>query len=187
MRLIAIADDDSLVGKLQPPGTVDVLLSLGDLWDTTIARAQQLYQPARTFAVRGNHDSAAPFAASVTPLHLAVASHGALTFGGFSGSWKYKPRGHFLFEQEDVHAQLRHFPRVDMFAAHNSPAGHHERDKDVHQGFDAFRDYIARTQPQFFIHGHQHLNQVSHIGETTVIGVFGETILDISPSNKSHP
>ena len=29
-----------------------------------------------------------------------------LSFGGFQGSWKYKPRGHFLYEQEEARAML---------------------------------------------------------------------------------
>ena len=75
---------------------------------------------------------------------------------------------------------LRDFPRVDVFVAHNSPARIHERDADVHQGFEAFLDYIDRMQPAYFIHGHQHMNQVTRRGETTVVGVFGEALLDLA-------
>jgi Icc-related predicted phosphoesterase len=178
MRILAIADDDSLIGHLALD-SVELLISLGDIWDSTIARARDRYRPKQIFGVRGNHDSAAPFASFVRPLHLAVETHSGITFGGFDGSWKYKPRGHYLFEQQEVIDRLASFPRVDVFVAHNSPRGWHERDSDVHQGFDGFIRYIERAKPHFFIHGHQHLSQTSRIGDTTVIGIFGERILEV--------
>jgi hypothetical protein len=170
MRAIAIADNDSLVGHLEA-SSIDVLISLGDLWDKTIEIARDRYQPNALFPVRGNHDLDAPFPPFVTALHLTFGSYLDMTFGGFNGSWRYKPRGPHLYDQAEVVRPLRSFPRVDVFVAHNSPRGFHERDEEVHQGFDGFLDYIERTQPHLFIHGHQHLNLATKIGETTLIGV----------------
>lgn len=181
-RAVVIADDDGLVGHLEV-GPVDLLISLGDLWDSTIEKARARYLPARTFAVRGNHDSNAPFASSVTPLHGAVVHHGGMSFAGFDGSWRYKPRGHHLYEQDEVRQALASFPRVDVFIAHNSPAGCHERDMEVHQGFEGFRDYILRARPRYFLHGHQHFNATTRIGETTVVGIFGEILFDLLPGS----
>ena len=178
MRAIVIADDDSLVGHLEP-GPIDLLVSLGDLWDASIEKAFARYQPRKAFGVRGNHDTDAPFARYVTPLHYTIEEFGGLRFGGFNGSWRYKPKGHHLYDQEEVARMLRHFPRVDVFVAHNSPRGIHERGGDTHQGFEGFLSYIETTQPRYFIHGHQHLNKTTRIGATTVIGVFGEAILEI--------
>ena len=178
MKVIAIADDDSLVGHLdvtQP----DLLISLGDIWDNTIEKAFTNYQCSKVFAVRGNHDTAAPFKEPVQDLHMSVAAIDGVTFGGFGGSWKYKPRGHHLYEQWEVSGALASFPKVDVFIAHNSPRGVHERDGEVHQGFDAFRDYIERAKPRYFLHGHQHLEQRSTMGSTQIIGIFGEAELDL--------
>jgi Icc-related predicted phosphoesterase len=181
MRTIIIADDDSLVEHLDQDGT-DLLLSLGDLWDSTIEKAHRRYQPKKTFAVKGNHDSNAPFASNITSLHNTGKTFDDVTFGGFGGNWRYKPHGHHLFDQFEVSSMLRAFPRVDVFVSHNSPRGVHERDDDVHQGFDAFVDYIDRHQPAYFIHGHQHLNQVTRIGLTQVVGVFGELSIELKVS-----
>lgn len=178
MQAIVIADDDSLVGHLEYK-SVDLLLCLGDLWDGSIEKACAKYTPRKSFAVRGNHDTDAPFAPYVIPLHYTIEEYGGLKFGGFNGSWRYKPRGHHLYEQEEVSRMLRHFPPVDVFVAHNSPRGIHERGGDTHQGFDGFLSYIETARPRYFIHGHQHLNGITKIGDTTVIGVFGETILEI--------
>jgi Icc-related predicted phosphoesterase len=183
MKVIAISDDDSLIGRLDS-GEVDVLLSLGDVWDATIEKAMARYRPKKVFAVRGNHDSDGPLPAGVTSLHLRVESFQGLTFGGFNGSWRYKPRGHYLYEQEEVSRVLRTFPRVDIFVAHNCPQGIHERDDDVHQGFAGFLEYIDRVCPAYFIHGHQHIRETTQRGETRIVGVFGETVLEIAKNSK---
>jgi Icc-related predicted phosphoesterase len=186
MRAIVIADDDELVGRLDVEN-IDLLISLGDLWAVTLKRVYIKYRPRKVFAVRGNHDLDTPFPAFVTHLHDAVESYGGLTFGGFDGCWRYKPRGLYLYDQAEVSELFSTFPRVDVFVAHNSPRGFHERGGDVHQGFDGFRDYIERVQPQYFFHGHQHLNQTTRIGKTELIGVFGEMLIELTlpPTEKS--
>lgn len=178
IRAITIADDDGLVGQLAD-AAAELLISLGDLGDITIEKAFAQYRCTQAFGVKGNHDLDSPFPSFVTDLHCTVANYGGLTFGGFNGSWKYKPRGHHLFEQEEVSRMLRAFPKVDVFVAHNSPGGIHERDSDVHQGFRGFMEYIERCQPRYFLHGHQHLNQQTSIGDTQVIGVFGEAAIEL--------
>ncbi len=178
MKAIAIADDDSLVGHLDC-GPVDVLLCLGDLWDTSLEKACVRYSPQKAFGVRGNHDADVPFPHFITPLHYTLELFGGLKFGGFNGCWRYKPRGHHLYEQEEVTRMLRHFPKVDVFVAHNSPRGIHERGGDTHQGFEGFLSYIENTQPRYFFHGHQHLRSTTRIGDTEIIGVFGETVIQL--------
>ena len=54
---------------------------------------------------------------------------------------------------------MAEFPPVDVFVAHNSPRHVHDREDEVHLGFEAFVDYIERTQPKLFFHGHMHVNQ----------------------------
>ena len=144
----------------------DVLISAGDIWDLTTEKAQTAYRCQTVFAVKGNHDSVAPFASDITDLHFDIACHGGIRSGGFSGCSKYKPRPHHMFKQFDVTKLLRSFPAVAVFVAHNSPARFHKRDSDVHQGFEAFKDYIDRAQPAYLIHGHQHVDEVSQRGET---------------------
>ena len=69
-------------------------------------------------------------------LHLRVVTlANGLRIGGFNGSWKYKPRGHFLYDQDEAAVLLQQLPAVDILVTHNSPADVHERDADVHQGF----------------------------------------------------
>jgi len=172
IHVLVIADDDSFT-KIQTSECADVLISCGDLTDPSILKTAEIAQCSRIFAVKGNHDGAGAFPSPIIDLHLRTESFGGLTFGGFHGSWRYKPRGHFLYDQDEVAELLAAFPQVDVFIAHNSPRHIHDRDDDIHIGFEAFVGYIRCAQPRLFFHGHQHINQDTCIGETRVIGVYG--------------
>jgi len=74
---------------------------------------------------------------------------------------------------------LSAFPAVDIFIAHNSPLKIHDKDDDVHIGFEGFNQYINRTNPRFFLHGHQHLSEETIVGRTRVIGTYGSRIIEV--------
>ena len=76
---------------------------------------------------------------------------------------------------------IQNYPELlsRYLVSHNSPRGIHDRNDDVHYGFDALNSYIARANPRFIIHGHQHVNRETETGATRVIGVFGFRIIDI--------
>jgi Icc-related predicted phosphoesterase len=178
MKMLVIADDDGFVKSLTDE-RADVVVSCGDLLDQTIIRVASVSQCQRVFAVKGNHDGSGLFPPPIFDLHLRTEVFGGIRFGGFHGSWRYKPRGHFLYEQSEVEHLLASFAPVDVFVAHNSPRHIHDRDDEVHVGFDAFTSYIPRIQPQLFIHGHQHENQETYLGRTRIVGVFGLRRLDL--------
>ena len=180
INIIAIADDDSLVGCIKPNIDIDLLISLGDLYDVTIENAIDIYAPEYAVAIRGNHCVSSAFSLPTIDLHLQTTECFGLTLGGFAGSWQYKRLGNYMYTQEKVHELLKDLPAVDVFIAHNSPRGIHERDNIIHQGFDAFLDYIDRVQPTYFLHGHQHCNRISYRGKTCVMGVYGERQFQIT-------
>lgn len=178
MVLLVIADDES-VGKNVPVSRADAIISCGDLPDEVILLVASRVGCSRVLAVKGNHDGSGLFDKRITDLHLTTVNMGGVTFGGFCGSWKYKPRGNYLFEQSEVDAALGSFPKVDVFVAHNSPRGIHDSDDEVHHGFVSFVSYITEHQPRLFLHGHQHTNVESSVGGTRVIGVYGYRYLVI--------
>lgn len=138
---------------------------------------------SRIFAVKGNHDSSGAFDSRITDIHLKTIDLLGVRFGGFCGSWKYKPRGNHLFEQAEVSQALEAFSHVDVFVAHNSPRGIHDKDDDVHPGFSAFVSYIVDRHPRIFLHGHQHKNAETLLGVTKVIGIYGYKYLVIPERN----
>ena len=178
MKILVLADIDDLSLK-HGPGRADLLLSCGDVADRVILEAAEAYECPAIFAVKGNHDSDEPFPSPIEDLHLRTIEHGGLTFGGFNGAWKYKPRGPFLYEQEEARKLLEDFPPVDVLLSHNSPRGIHDRDDGVHTGFQALNEYIERAKPAAVIHGHQHLVRESRLGETRIIGVHGRRLIEI--------
>lgn len=179
LTFLIIADDDSVVQTV-PETPADILISCGDLSDETILAVAQKCRCAEILAVKGNHDSSAPFRSPIRDLHLKTFDYQRLRFGGFCGSWKYKPKGNYLFEQCEVEAHLANFPHVNFFIAHNSPRNVHDRDDDIHLGFTAFNKYIKRTAPVYLFHGHQHQN-IETVGDgVKVIGVYGYRILTLN-------
>lgn len=172
MRALVVADEEKI--DFDRELRADVLIACGDLSDDFILRVAEMSLSRHIFAVKGNHDGSGPFHAPIQDLHLTVHEFKGLKFGGFNGGWRYKPRGHFLHEQEEVEKALEHFPPVDVFVAHNSPYLVHQWDNNVHRGFKAFNTYIERARPQVFIHGHQHVNAETMLESTRIIGVFGQ-------------
>ena len=176
MNLLIIADDECL-GPQIPDCNTDLLVSCGDLPDPLILEAAKRCHCREVLAVKGNHDSSAPFPAEIRDLHLKLFQFHELTFGGFCGSWKYKPGGNYLFEDTEVERYLASFPPVDIFVTHNSPRLVHDREDDVHMGFAAFNQYVQRAKPKLMLHGHQRQNVESLIAGTRVIGTYGHRIL----------
>src|SRR5262245_59530479 len=101
MTLLVLADSDAVLQNSEGE-RVDVLVSCGDLADGVILEVAGRAQCSRIFAVKGNHDSGAPFPPSIVDLHLTTQTVEGVRFGGFHGSWRYKPRGHYLYEQDEV-------------------------------------------------------------------------------------
>jgi uncharacterized protein len=158
----------------------DLVLSCGDVADALVLEAAQACHCKRIFSVKGNHDTNTVFPDSIEDLHLKRIEFDGLSFGGFNGSWKYKPKGHFLYEQFEASGLLAGFPRVDVFVAHNSPRRVHDKEDETHYGFEAFVTYISEKQPRLFFHGHQHVNRETMVGQTRIIGVFGHRLLEIA-------
>ena len=178
MTLLVIADDDEVRHQIAPE-PADVVVACGDLADWTILQIAKAARCFCIYAVKGNHDSSGAFPSPIVDLHLVVREHAGLRFGGFNGSWKYKPRSNYLYDQSEARRLLTGFPAVDVFVSHNSPRHVHDREDEVHFGFDACLEYIHRVQPRLFLHGHQHVNQETLVGTTRVLGVYGHKWIEL--------
>lgn len=175
---LVIADMDDRLWR-GPSGKAELVISLGDTCDNLILEAAEAFRCATIFALKGNHDTPAPFAEGIIDLHLKRIEFRGLTFAGFNGCWRYKRCGHFLYEQAEAEAALRGLPAVDVFLSHNSPRGVHERGTDFHRGFEALNGYIERARPAHLLHGHQHVNDRTRVGETVVRGVYGAELVEL--------
>lgn len=178
MKALIISDIDDFHWN-GDSGKADILLSCGDIYDQVILEAATAFSCSKILAVKGNHDSSPPFPPPILDIHLHVETFKGVQFGGLNGSWKYKPRGHYLHEQSDIEQALASFPRVDVLISHNSPKGIHDKDDEVHIGFEALNQYLQRAKPKLLIHGHQHKNIETKISDTKVLGVYGSRLIDL--------
>jgi Icc-related predicted phosphoesterase len=178
MKLLILADIDDLHWR-GGVGRADVLLALGDMADAVILQAAKAWQCPVVLAIKGNHDADAPFPEPIVDLHLRTMERGGLRFGGLNGCWQYKPRGHFLYCQEEVQAFLEILPAVDVFISHNSPRRVHDREDEIHTGFTGLNTYIERRSPRLLLHGHQHQECETIVGQTRVMGIFGWKIIEL--------
>ena len=99
LNIIAIADDDTLVGHIKPDVDIDLLICLGDLYDVTIENAVDIYAPEYSVAIRGNHCVATALSLTTVDLNLQTIECFGLTLGGFAGSWQYKRVGNHMYTQ----------------------------------------------------------------------------------------
>lgn len=178
MKVLLISDIADLTWKFGT-GSADVLLSCGDVDDNVILMAAKAYGCKAIFAVKGNHDNRTCFPDPIIDLHCEIYEHRGLKFGGFNGAWAYKPKGEFLYEQWEVEKLLLPFGDVDIFIAHNSPRGVHDKEDGVHLGFDFLNKYIQKSKSRYLFHGHQHSSQVTNVQQTVVVGVFGCRTIEI--------
>ena len=179
LSMLVIADDDAI----EVPSKsfqVDILVSLGDIHVQTVERIADFCMPERVFAVRGNHDvSSLQWPIWMEDLHGRTEHAHGFKFAGMGGCWRYKNSGAFLFSQDEARSVLKGMPAVDVLISHNSPASYHERDDDVHQGFQAITEYIDRCTPRFVLHGHQHVNNISKRNSTIIIGCYRMCMIEI--------
>lgn len=178
MKILVIADNDDFTWR-GGNDRADVLISCGDVADQLVLQAARASKCSVVYAVKGNHDLPSSFPIPIIDLHLQVKEHDGTRFGGLNGSWKYKPRGHFLYEQSEVTELLSEFPPVDIFVSHNSPRTFHDKDDGIHTGFDALTEYIQRCGPRLLIHGHQHVNIETVVSGTRVICVYGHRMIEV--------
>jgi Icc-related predicted phosphoesterase len=182
VKFLVVSDCEEGLPAL-PAASPDLVVCCGDVPRDVLERVVARYG-VPCLGVLGNHDPAlAP--PLLGEVHLRVMRvpaspmrAGGVTFGGFGGSWRYKPRGHHLYDDGEVEALLVGFPRVDVFVAHNPPAGVHDAPDDVHNGFAAFRRYIEEQQPALFLHGHVHRSAETTVGRTRVLATVGARVVE---------
>lgn len=201
MKLSIITLCDSF-GRLKDDGydqPIDLVLCLGDLDNPWLEQRVEKIQPTYgAFGIRGNHDGAFDFPAGITGLEFGVGIIPILNrnirIAGVPGSWKYKESGHWLYTQREMQRRLEGLPACDILISHNCPAnigherpGESEREfsEGVHQGFTGLNTYIEENKPAFCFHGHQHLRKTSLLGDTTVVGCFGEDYHEINVAQKA--
>lgn len=176
MLAFIVSDDPVESGDI--PTSADLLISLGDFSERELLGMSKSLANPPTLAIKGNHDPGYAFLPPIRDMHLITFAFNGLTFGGLQGCWAYKV-GKYCYMQEEAIEMLQQLPAVDVLITHNSPAGIHERDNAVHQGFTAINEYISKYRPKFVLHGHQHMDRETKLGSTRIIGIYKSKLLEL--------
>ena len=74
---------------------------------------------------------------------------------------------------------------IDLLLTHSPAAGLNDSTDHAHKGFACFNDLMDEYEPQWFVHGHVHLNydaklpRVCTRGKTTVINATERYVFEI--------
>lgn len=195
MKILTVADEISKgLWDYYSPGKLveyDLILSSGDLkaeylsFLVTMARCPLFY-------VHGNHDHAyaehPPEGCDCIDDKLVV--YKGLRILGLGGSRKYS-RGAHQYTEREMEKRIRKLSRaikmaggVDIVLAHAAPRGVGDQEDLPHQGFESFLELIDTYHPQYFLHGHVHLNygndikRLAEYGGTPVINCCEKYVVD---------
>lgn len=200
LRILAVSDfiDKDLTrdieNKALPP--IDLVISCGDLAPEYLSLLRDRID-APLYYVKGNHDirytSANPM--GCTNIHTRIVSLGSLNILGLEGSIWYNggPNQYTDAQMRKMifwmKFQIWRKKPIHMVVTHASPRHIHDREDLCHMGFDSFNHLIAKSGPDYFIHGHIHddfdrfkdrITKVTNRTNTTqVINTCGYTIIEI--------
>lgn len=170
MLVIADYENAHFIEKIDT--NIDFVLSCGDF---NFKILEEIYERFKKpiFAVKGNHDSQAPFPRFVQDVHFKVVQHRDWFIGGWQGVPSYKSTGPYEWDDSNALSQLNKFPYVDIFICHAPVYKLTDEEDYAHQGSEAILSYIKEKQPKYVYHGHVHSKIGTMIGRTAVMGVFG--------------
>ena len=199
MKILTISDEVCpALYDFYMPGRLDgydLIISCGDLkpqylsFLVTMTRVPLLY-------VHGNHDDIyekkPPEGCDCIEDKLIV--YKGLRILGLGGSQRYSPGTNQYTEREmrwriwKLKRKIRKYKGVDIVVSHAPLAGIGDGDDYCHRGFESFLRFVDKYHPQYWLHGHMHLNygidktRVREYNGTKVINVSERYVLEIPDS-----
>lgn len=196
MKLLLLSDRESeYLWDYYQPGRlkdIDVILSCGDLSSKYLSFLVTMTGKPLLY-VHGNHDKTydrhPPEGCECIEDRLVNIR--GLRVVGLGGSILYSGGPHQYTEAEMARRIRRLRYRiwkaggVDVVVAHSPMQGYGDAEDYAHQGFASLLEMVDKYRPQYFVHGHVHVNygfqipRVLHRGETTIINAYERYVLDL--------
>ena len=196
MKLLCLSDQESpylwdyyAPGRLEP---YDLLLSCGDLSASYLTFLATMSGKPLLY-VHGNHDGGyaqQPPEGCVCIEDRLVTIKG-LRILGLGGSILYSGGPHQYTERQmawrirRLWLALRRSGGADIVITHAPIQGYGDQADWAHRGFACFLPLLDRCRPQYWIHGHVHLNysfglpRVLRRGETAIVNAYERCVLDL--------
>ena len=196
MKILIVSDEECpFLWDYYVPGRLDgydLILSCGDLnarylsFLVTMAKCPVLY-------VHGNHDTGYKYnpPEGCDCIDDALVVYNGVRILGLGGCRKYHPGAHQYTEKQmrrrilRMMWQIRKLGGVDIVVTHAPPEGLGDDDDPAHWGFAAFREFLDKYHPAYFVHGHVHMTyghnipRVRDYNGTTLINAYERYILEI--------
>ena len=196
MKILIISDEECpFLWDYYVPGRLDgydLILSCGDLnarylsFLVTMAKCPVLY-------VHGNYDTGYKYnpPEGCDCIDDALVVYNGVRILGLGGCRKYHPGAHQYTEKQmrrrifRMMWQIRRLGGVDIVVTHAPPEGLGDDDDPAHWGFAAFREFLDKYHPAYFVHGHVHMTyghnmpRVRDYNGTTLINAYERYTLEL--------
>ena len=196
MKILTISDEECpFLWDYYTPGKLDeydLILSCGDLnakylsFLVTMAKCPVLY-------VHGNHDTGYKYnpPEGCDCIDDAIVVYNGIRILGLGGCRKYHPGAHQYTEKQMrlrillLKWKILQLGGVDIVVAHAPPEGLGDDTDPAHWGFAAFREFLDKYHPRYFIHGHVHMTyghnipRVREYNGTTLVNAYERYTLEI--------
>ncbi len=196
MKILFLADQESKLywdffKKTDFEG-IELIISCGDLKAEYLTFLATMV-PVPLLYVRGNHDDKYEMKPPEGCICIEdqIYLHGDVRILGLGGSYRYKPGNNQYTEKEmqkrvkKLSSKLRRNKGFDILVTHSPALGIHDDEDVCHRGFEVFNALIEQYRPQYFVHGHVHMNygrkfpREDMVGETRVINAYEKFIVEI--------
>jgi len=169
---------------------VELVLSCGDLKAEYLSFLVTMIK-APLFYVPGNHNKSY---ITNPPEGCVSADDSLLTYKGIrivglGGCISYNKR-EFQYTEDEMAKRIKRLRRTikknkgfDILLTHSPAMGLGDGEDRAHRGFKSFVDMLDQYTPQYFFHGHQHLNynqqqRILQYKSTTIVNAYGYHLID---------
>ncbi len=190
MKVLVVADEESRslteYYAENNLGSIDLILSVGDLPYSYLETIRtNLQKPL--FYVKGNHDTYKTGLFDKEFIEWKSVEVSGIRIIGIGCQHR---NGHILSEAEmykklkSLYQRNKSNSNVDIIISHYPAFGIGDGQDSTHQGYRAIRDFVEKTQPTYFVYGHNHLNygrkpRMIESSKTTYVNAYEKFIIEI--------